>query len=177
MPKVNARSVAKASAPKEKPAKSGEDLWEFEQFVSQPPKTGGRSRHWLMTVVLLIIILVLAGLMVYTSRFKGAVVALPKFKAIYLDNGQVYYAQVVKEDNLNIFLDDVYYIETKEQVLPASEEGKEPQRISVPVLVKRTDAPYKPQGWLQINRQKVVAIEALGDDSQILQEIEKLNKE
>ncbi len=176
MSKVNPSAVSKASASKAKPAKSPEDFWEFEQFVNRPAKASVRSRPWLMSVVLILIILVLAGLMVYTFKFKGTVVAPPNFKAIYLDNGQVYYAKVVKEDGLNIFLDEVYYVETKEQLLPATEEGKEPQRVTLPVLVKRTDASYKPQGWLQINRQKVVAIEALSNDSQILQEIDKLNK-
>ena len=99
-----------------------------------------------------------------------------KFKAIYLENEQTYYAKVVKEDALNIYLDEVYYIQIKKQTLPATEEGAEPQTVDVPVLIKRGQELHRPQGLMQINRSKLVAVEEIGAESQILTEIQRINQ-
>ena len=94
------------------------------------------------------------------------------YKSVLLDTGQVYYAKVVKEDALNFYLDDVYYIQTEQKTIPSEDE--EPQVITVPVLIHRGDELHKPQGLLQINRSKVVLIEEIGEDSEIIQEINRL---
>ncbi|PWB38512.1 MAG: hypothetical protein C3F02_04115 [Parcubacteria group bacterium] len=176
MPKVNPVIAGKNTTPKAKPAKTADNLWEFEQFVSQSPQPISRRNSGPVVLLMLIIILILGALVIYTFKFKSSSVNSTQFKAVYLDNGQIYYAKVAKEDNLNIYLDDVYYVETREQTVTSTVSGQEVQQVSVPVLIKRTDAPYKPEGYLQINRQKVVAIEGLNSDSLILKEIDRLNK-
>ena len=96
-----------------------------------------------------------------------------------MENGQTYYAKVAKEDALNIYLSDVYYIQIEQQaVQPEGEvkEGEEPQVVEVPVLIKRGQELHKPQGLMQINRSKLVAIEEIGADSEILKEIERINQ-
>jgi len=80
---------------------------------------------------------------------------------------------VMKEDSLNVYLEDVYYIQTETQLVPATEEGAEDQLIEVPVLIKRGAELHQPQGSLQVNRSKIISIEEVGDDSEILTEIER----
>jgi len=148
-----------------------EELMEFEHFVSRQPSRSNSGKSWLF-ITLFIIIVVLAGALMYTSQNKNLAV-VHKFKAIALDNNQVYYAKVVKEDSLNIYLEDVYYIKVEQQIIPAQEEGQEDQTVEVPILVKRGDELHRPNGLLQINRDKVVAIEEIGADSEILKEIQR----
>ena len=97
-----------------------------------------------------------------------------EYQAIFLDNQQVYFAKVVKEDAMSVYLEDVYYIQTQQQVIPATEEGAEDTVKEVPVLVKRGQELHQPSGWMQINRDKIVSIEQIGAESEILKEIEKV---
>ncbi|RJQ34175.1 hypothetical protein C4566_02535 [Candidatus Parcubacteria bacterium] len=152
-----------------------EELMEFEHFVSRQPSHSGRGKSWLF-VTLFIIIVILGVAWLYVSQDKNLAVE-NKFKAVALDNGQVYYAKVVKEDALNIYLDEVYYIKLEQQLIPAQEEGAEDQTMEVPILVKRGSELHKPSGLLQINRDKLVAIEEIGPDSEILAEIERQTAE
>lgn len=146
-------------------------LLEFEQFVAQKPIAKSKNKVWLFPT--LFIILALAALLFYVANFNNSTKEY-KFKAVYLDNDQVYYAKIVKEDALNIYLDNVYYIQLEERQIPIAEDSEELQTVSVPVLVKRGDELHKPAGLLQLNRDKVIAIEEIGADSDILKEIEKL---
>ena len=150
-----------------------EELMEFESFVSQRPKANKQGKAW-MIITLLILIIVLAGALWFVKQPNSNFVKDTNLKAVALDNGQVYYAQVVQEDSLNIYLDDVYYIQTEQRVIPAQDEDSEDQVVNVPVLVKRGDELHKPTGLLQINRDRVVGIETIGQDSEILIEINRM---
>lgn len=166
----------KVSTPKNRPTPAKEDNWQFDQFVapSVRPTKSSSSRAPLI-ITLLIVLIVLAVVALYLFKFPAKPVSA-KYQAVYLDTGQVYYAKVIKEDAYNVYLDDVYYIQSQEQTIPATEEGKEPTKISVPMLVSRSDELQKPEGYLQINRSKVIAIETIGDDSKIVEEIYNLKK-
>ena len=145
-----------------------EELMDFDQFVNEDPKN---NKPW-VAIILLVIIVTLVGVLL--SVYKGDLDKEFKYKAIYLDNNQVYYAKVVKEDALSIYLDDVFYIQTQQQQIPPQEEDGEPQVVNVPVLIHRGDEFHKPQGLLQISRSKLIAIEEIGEDSEILLEINRI---
>ena len=164
-------------APLRRPAGSKsndpEELMEFESFVSQRPKNSKHGKGWMM-VTLLILIIVLAAALWFVKQPDGNFVKDANFKAVALDSGQVYYAKVANEDALNIYLSDVYYIQTEQRVIPAEDEDSEDQVIEVPVLIKRGEELHKPTGLLQINRDRVVGIETIGQESEILIEIQRL---
>ena len=120
---------------------------------------------------MIIVILALIGALLFLS--KGGFDKEMKYKAVFLDNNQVYFAHVAKEDSLNIYLADVYYIQTQQQVVPAEDEDSEDQVVEVPVLIKRGGELHQPSGWMQINRSKIVSIEEIGDDSEVLKEIQR----
>jgi hypothetical protein len=148
-------------------------LMEFEHFVSQKP-SNNKSKSWL-ALTLVILIVVLGAAWLFTAKVEKLEKEY-KFKAIYLDNGQTYYAKVVKEDSLNVYLDDVYYIQIEQQAVPSEEEGVDPQIVDVPVLIQRGQELHRPEGLMQINRVKLIAIEEIGDQSQILAEIERISQ-
>ena len=147
-----------------------EELMDFDQFVNEDPKN---NKPW-VAIILLVIIVALVGVLL--SVYKGDLDKEFKYKAIYLDNNQVYYAKVVREDAVSIYLDDVFYIQTQQQTIPAEEEEGESQVVNVPVLIQRGDEFHKPEGLLQINRNKLIAIEEIGEGSEILMEIERLKE-
>jgi cell division protein FtsI/penicillin-binding protein 2 len=150
-----------------------DNLLQFEQFVSQKPSHNNRGRSWLF-VFLIFIIVILAAAVLFVSK-TSQLQKETKYKSVTLDNGLVYYGKIVKEDAMNIYMNDVYYIITQEQAIPAVDDKSEPTTQNVPVLVKRGQELHQPIGWLQINRSKVLAIEEIGPDSQILLEIKRLN--
>ena len=145
-----------------------EELMDFDQFVNEDPKS---NKPW-VAIILLVIIVALVGVLL--SVYKGDLDKEFKYKAIYLDNNQVYYAKVVREDAISIYLDDVFYIQTQQQQIPPQEEDGEPQVVNVPVLIHRGNEFHKPQGLLQISRSKLIAIEEIGEDSEILLEINRI---
>jgi len=155
-------------------SKADEDaLMEFEQFVSKPAPA--KNKSWL-AATLVIIIICLAAVWLFMSQ-STTLEKDNSFKAVYLENGETYYAKVVKEDALNIYLDDVYYIQIQQQVIPAETEDEEDQVVEVPVLIKRGQEFHKPQGLMQINRSKLVAVEEIGQDSEIIAEINRINSQ
>ncbi|MBU1202433.1 hypothetical protein KKH39_00050 [Patescibacteria group bacterium] len=171
MPRAKSTTVKKIAKAKNV-SQDENTLMEFEQFISKKPTTyNSRGRSWL-TATLLILIIVLAGAWIFVSR-TPQVQKEYKFKAVRLDDNQVYYAKVVKEDSLYIYLDDVYYIMMQDQTIPAQEEGAEDKIVNVPVLIKRGQELHQPQGFMQINRDKIVEIEEIGPDSEIIKEINR----
>ncbi|MBT6691164.1 hypothetical protein HOB10_02450 [Candidatus Parcubacteria bacterium] len=176
MPTTRKTTAAKKPAAKPRVKKRDEeDLLEFEQFVSQNPKSGINNKGLIFST-LLVVVIILAAISIFSLRTTKTVVkGEPTFKAVSLDNGLIYYAKVMKEDSMNVYLDDVYYIQTQQQTIPAEEEGGEPQVINVPVLIKRGQELHKPEGPLQINRDRVMAIEDIGADSEIITEINRIN--
>ena len=172
------RKTSTKAKPKRRPAKSAvkkneEALMEFEHFVAQKPQSN-RGKSWL-ALTFVIIIFLLGAAWLFMSKVETMEKEY-KFKAIYLDNGQTYYAKVVKEDALNVYLDEVYYIQIEQQVVPAEEEDVEPQMVDVPILIKRGQELHRPEGLMQINRSKLIAIEEIGAESQILSEINRISQ-
>lgn len=153
--------------------KDNDTLMEFEQFVASKPNNSNKGKAWLAATLVIFIILLSIAWISFSN--VETMEKEHKFKAIYLENGQTYYAKIVKEDSLNIYLDEVYYIQMEQQVIPSEEEDAEPQLIEVPVLIKRGQELHRPEGLMQINRSKLVAAEEIGAESEILAEIERIN--
>ena len=149
-----------------------EELMDFDQFVTQKTSTLKKpkfKRTWLM-VALVLIIVILAGILWLSLRNNASTRTLP-YKVIYLDNSQYYYAKLVREDANYIYLDDVFYVQSQEQTVPAEKEGDEPQVVNIPILVHRGQEVHQPTGLLQISRDRVVAIEEIGANSDVYKEI------
>lgn len=149
---------------------------EFESFVTPRPQKFSRPSGKVSILIIVIILLIFSAWWFFgrNLHFNKSTVNNPEFKAIALDNGQIYYAQIVKKDDEMIYLTEVYYIQSEQRTVPAEEEGGEDQTVNVPVLVKRGQELHKPTGYLELNRDRVVGIETIGQDSEIYQEIQRL---
>jgi hypothetical protein len=156
-----AKSITKKSEPKEVP-----EIMEFEDFVARKTHSTKKKSYTWAYVVLIILILGLSAFLVFDKKENKPLVEA-SYKIVYLDNNIVYYAKIAKEDQFNIYLSDVYFIDTEDVEVPADEEGGEPKTESREVLRRRDGA----AGWLAVNRQKVFGFEDLPVDSRVLEMI------
>ena len=68
--------------------------------------------------MLIVLILGLSAFLMFDKKQKKPALESP-YKIVYLDNNIVYYAKIAKEDAYNIYLSDVYYIDTQTMEKPA----------------------------------------------------------
>jgi hypothetical protein len=176
MPKTKTVKTLPKANPDNKLMPNEQDtLLEFEQFVTQKPASYNRNRTWL-PVFLIIIIVILAGAILLVSK-TTQLQKETKYKAVVFDNGLVYYGKIVKEDALNIYMSDIYYIQEEQRTIPAVDSKSQPTTETVPVLIQRGQELHQPVGWSQINRDRVFAIEEIGPTSPILTEIQNLKNQ
>lgn len=157
---------AKSATKKEEVTKEVPEIMEFEDFVARKSPNSKKKNYTWAYLLLIILIIGLSAFLVFDKKQKKPVVE-PAYKIIYLDNNIVYYAKIAKEDAFNIYLSDVYFIDTQDVEKPAVKEGDEPTTESVEVLRKRDGS----AGWLAVNRQKVFGFEDLPADSKIVEMI------
>lgn len=146
------------------------------QLPSQKSSGGGFFRSLATLVVLLIII---GGAIYFVGGFSGINSFLPglaKFKsewqAVFLTNGQVYFGQVSKVDPTFITLENIYYLQVSSQQdtigQPPDVQQQPEQRLT---LIKLGNELHGPQDYMMVNRDHVVIIEDLKDDSRVIQAI------
>ncbi len=166
---------------KKTPSRSIEDssstMDQFPEFGARPSVSRRSSSNtMMMPVIIAVIVIAIFGLGYWAMTQGWFMNTNQGVKAVFLENGQVYFGKIVRETSQEIQLSDVYYIQVQDQVQPATTEGGQPTTISVPTLTKRGDELHQPYGTLRLNRQHVVAIENVGADSQVAQEINNTKK-
>jgi hypothetical protein len=141
--------------------------------VSMPPRPKSRS-NVMRTVMIFLALIVLAGFAGYFFSNPGALAAFRKqesFHAVFLNTGQAFFGTIVSENDRNLVLDNVFYLQILDEVVPAAEEGGAPQTVQRQKLVRKGEEPYVPENRIRINREQVVMIEKLSEQSPLLQEI------
>lgn len=145
------------------------DLPDFGGATMLPRKqhTGNQFMRGLVVVLVLALIAGYAGYAV--SKPKAG--STQKFHAVFLNSGQVYFGTIQSEDEQNVVLSNVFYIQTVDQQLPPETEGDAPRTVPQQQLVMKGDEPYAPSNTIRINRSQIVVVEDLTEQSQILQQI------
>lgn len=101
-----------------------------------------------------------------------------KYQAVFLSNGQVYFGKINSANKSYVELTDIYYI----QVVPVLQQGQENQNENKNqnqeqqnqiTLVKLGDEIHGPLDRMMINRDQVVFVEDLKDDSKVSQAIQQ----
>lgn len=166
---------------KKAPSRSIEDSSAMDQF----PEFGARpsmsrrssSNNMMMPIVIAVIVVAILGVG-YWAMTQGWFMKNNQggIKAVFLENGQVYFGKITRETSQEVQLTDVFYIQVQDQVQPATTEGGQPTTISVPTLTKRGDELHQPYGNLRLNRQHIVAIENVGAESQVAKQMAELKK-
>jgi hypothetical protein len=142
-------------------------------------ETGG---SWLKGLVTLIVVLVIIGGGIYliasytgvgSNWLPGGSSLRAQWQAVFLTNGQVYFGKVDKITNDLVVLTDIYYLQVVTQPLQRSQEGdttnqETQQRLT---LIKLGNELHGPRDEMVINRDHVVIMEDLKDDSRVVQAI------
>ncbi len=146
------------------------------------PKDSNPHRSWVRSLITLVVIILIVALGIYliadfaglSLPFAKNIISKDKWQAVFLDNGQVYFGKITKMDDEFLFLKDIYYLqvvnlqdqETISQ--PADVQTQPSQRLT---LIKMGNEIHAPMDEMSINRQHVVLIEELKNDSRVVEAI------
>lgn len=121
----------------------------------------------LVTGFLIVAIMILAIGAVYFTKAKLDPVVNQNYRAVFLDNGQVYFGKITKSTAGWIQLTDIYYLRSNREI-----QGEEAIDSSNEFsLVKLGDELHGPTDAMEINREKVLFLEDLREDSSVVEAI------
>jgi hypothetical protein len=92
-----------------------------------------------------------------SKEVPNKLASLNEYQALFLTNGQVFYAKIVELDKNYLLLKDVFYIQSQ-----MSKESKEMTNI----LIKRGGEWHKPD-LMYLNTKHILAIESVSSDSRV----------
>ncbi len=117
--------------------------------------------------LLLVIILVVIGVIWFTTQNRPS----NAYQAVFLSNNQVYFGRVSEKNGEYVTLQDIYYIQVN-QPLQSQSQGTQPLSEANINLVKLGSELHGPQDKMEINREHILFIEDLKDDSQVVHAIQ-----
>ncbi len=125
-------------------------------------------------VIFLIIIVLAAGAFWAFKKMSNStsVVDTSKHQAVFLTNGQVYFGKAANEKASYVSLSDVYYLVLKKPLQNQQQEGEQNQEQAKPEysLIKLGKEMHGPTS-MSINRDQILFIENLADDSKVVSAI------
>lgn len=93
-----------------------------------------------------------------------------KYRAVFLDNGQVYFGKIVKQEPAYLHLANIYYLQLREP-LQGGEAVEADTSASDLALIKLGNELHGPEDKMTINRERILFIETLKEDSKVVQAI------
>lgn len=121
---------------------------------------------WLVFVVLLAALVVGVWYYLYgTSDGETEVVAISSgdYQAVFLDNGQVYFGKLEQVRGEFYLLTDVFYLQS----------GTVVEQTSSLALTKLGSEAHGPEDQMQINKEHILFIEDMKNDSKVVQAIQQ----
>ena len=145
---------------------------EQTQSTSRPVAKEARARmggRLPIGGIILVIIVVVAG---YFIMQQTALSGFKKdYQAVFLTNGQVYFGQVMSENSAEVVVQDIYYLQVTRPLQQTEEGEQQPNPQGELSLVKLGNELHGPTDSMFINRDHVLFIEDLKDDSNVVQAI------
>src|SRR5687768_4135344 len=124
-------------------------------------------------LVLIIVILAVAGAAIYgITQVKGQGGGKTR-QAVFLTNGQVYFGYVSRENNKTVTVKDIYYLQVQQPLQPPKDNEQQQPQIS---LVKLGNELHGPVDEMRINREHILFIEDMKNDSKVNQAISEFIK-
>jgi len=119
--------------------------------------------------VALIILIIVAGFWVWRAESISGFDQ--EYQAVFLTNGQVYFGKVVKNNKAELVLEDIYYLQVT-RPLQQTQEGQEQANPQGELsLVKLGNELHGPTDAMHVNRDQILFIEDLKNDSNVSQAI------
>jgi len=114
----------------------------------------------IITIVLLVIIGIGAFLAIQQFKGKGK-----NRQAVFLTNGQVYFGNVSRMNSRWVRIKDIYYLQVQQPLQPPK-DPKDQQQPQIS-LVKLGNELHGPKDTMDINRDQILFIEDMKDDSKV----------
>jgi hypothetical protein len=123
---------------------------------------------WL--VLAIIILAVVGGVLFFISHRSGG---LDKnrstWQAIFLDNKEVYFGQVISENENSLIVRNVYYMQDNVPL----QQGADAEKLKNFSIIKLGKEAHGPFDEMRINRSHVIFVEDLRADSNVVKAIEE----
>lgn len=143
------------------------------------------SNNLLIAVIVAAVLLV--GGFFAASRFgllsntsvAGASFNQDAYHAVFLSNNQVYFGKVESAGGQYVKLTDIYYLILKrplQQQTPEGAEGENQQAKPEYTVVKLGNELHGPKDEMSINRDQILFVEELKNDSKVVQAIEQFKQ-
>ena len=116
--------------------------------------------------LVLLVVVIMAGIFWKSGAISFA--GGDAVKAVFLANGQVYFGKVSNQNSQFLSLTDIFYLQVSQTLQPPQSGSQPQQKID---LVKLGNELHGPQDLMEINRDQILFIEKLRDDSKILKAI------
>lgn len=146
------------------------------RFEATPPEVKAPSKKvWWKYLLILLVVVGLAVLgfwlvqeKLFTSNQANVLSALPddQYSAVFLLNGQVYFGKMVSNNEKEIVLKEVYYLQAS-----TASQGEEKKYD----LIKLGTEVHGPTSEIFITRSNVLFYEILRSDSEVLKSIRNKN--
>ncbi len=115
--------------------------------------------------IVVLVVVVGVGAYIGTSKLKKSdsnVAGGKTRQAVFLDNGQVYFGFISQEESKTVKLKDIYYLQTSTQT---GDKAKD-QNANLS-LVKLGNELHGPVDEMRINRDHILFVEDMKDESQV----------
>ena len=136
-------------------------------------KKQSKKKLWVVLGLAMTVILVLLGYYLWQNGFSVRVPELlggnPVYQAVFLANGQVYFGQASNLNANYVTLKDVYYLQVNQNLQSGGAQSQ--QQISLAKL--GAGELHLPKDEMKINRDHIIFIEDIRDESQVIQAIER----
>lgn len=142
------------------------------------PRKKRSGKLSVVVLVLLIIILaaVLVGLWKWQPGAAGITGGSDTFHAVFLTNGQVYFGHLDAFGTANPTLNEIYYLQLRRPLQEQKKEegeGQTPQEQPELTLVKLGNELHGPVDKMTINKDHILFVEELKEDSKVVKAIEE----
>ena len=138
---------------------------------------GAKGRAGMMNWLLVVVVVLVAGSLFY-MKSEGKVGAAPgMWQAVFLTNNQVYFGKAADLNKQYVSLKDVYYLQLQQQPQGAQLPRQTKDQQPAFTLFKLGQEIHGPMGEMWINRDQILLIEGLRDDSKVVKAIADAKKQ
>lgn len=137
---------------KEEPKKEGKKIFKLKFFI-------------IVAILAVLIFIVFANINKISDMFGGE---REFYSAVFLTNGEVYFGKILEENDIEIVLKEVFYLQANK-----TENGSQSVDNKM-ILAKLNQQFHGPTDELFINRSQVIFYEKLRDDSKVVESIKGL---
>lgn len=143
---------------------------------AQSTRAGGMDKKLLPLVVVVAVVVLLVGGGYYFLKGRGGGgIRSGEYHAVFLTNDQVYFGRIAESTDQEVVLNDVYYLllSRPAQIQPQTPEatpgaGGQAKYILMHLGDRET---HGPMDEMRINREQILFIEPLREDSKIIRGI------